>query len=67
MPKPTIMKRVLAEVVLHGGLPLRRRDVYRDVLSITGDHRAADHFAFSKPVVYLTPLSYEEFQNLTQR
>ena len=36
----------LTEVVLYGGLPVRRCDVYQDVLKRTGSTKAADLFTF---------------------
>lgn len=57
----TLVERMLFETVMYGGLPCRRADVYRDVFDRTGDKRAADLFAFSKPAVGLVPLPYEIF------
>jgi hypothetical protein len=36
----------MEEVILYGGLPVRRGDVYNDVLKRTGSHKAAEQFAF---------------------
>ena len=36
------------EVIIYGGLPLTRADVYRDALKKTGDVKAASMFAFGE-------------------
>lgn len=59
---------VLNQVILYGGLPVRRCDVYRDALRRTGDKRAADMFAFGPQVTPLhrdtEPLSAAQLANL---
>lgn len=58
---------ILNETVIHGGLPLTRGNVYRDVIETTGDQRAADYFAFSKPAVDLEPMSWDQFQGIVNQ
>jgi hypothetical protein len=36
------------EVIIYGGLPLRRADVYRDAFHKAGNNKAADMFAFGQ-------------------
>lgn len=49
----TIMDEAANEIIRHGGLPMRRREVHKLTLAETGDRRLADHFAFrlTAPVV----------------
>ena len=57
---------VFSETIMYGGLPLRRFDVYFDVLVRTGDKCAADFFAFAVPAVTAMPMSYEDFCGVTE-
>jgi hypothetical protein len=41
-----ILAELMGEVILYGGLPVRRADVYDDARQRTGSHRAAAQFAF---------------------
>ena len=55
--------QIFNEVILYGGLPLRRGDVYRDSLEATGSHKAAEMFACG----FYTKLAPEGTQALTLR
>lgn len=44
--KATLVAALMDEVIVYGGLPARRADVYRDMLRRTGSEWAADLFAF---------------------
>lgn len=43
------------EVIRHGGLPMRRRDIHELTLLETGDERCADYFAFRPHAEVLDP------------
>lgn len=64
--KRTVVDDMMSEVILYGGLPVRRYDVYRDVLARTGSKWAADMFAFSPRtrVANAIPLTAEELAAL---
>lgn len=64
----TLTSNFMNEVIIYGGLPLRRSDVYKDALKQTGSEKAADMFAFSvrHKTVDIKPLSYEEYNRLTR-
>jgi hypothetical protein len=65
--KARLIDRVMEEVILYGGMPLRRRDVYRDALACTGSAKAADYFAFrQQEVLDETPLTWQAWQTLWQ-
>src|SRR4030042_1219239 len=65
------MGKAVNEVILYGGLPLRRTDVYTQALKDTGDKTAADRFAFGPDVVLAPegtePLTLSEFEESTAR
>jgi hypothetical protein len=50
MKKPNLTDRFLNEVILYGGIPMTRANVYRQCLKDTGSKKAADMFAFSHSV-----------------
>ena len=54
------------EVVLYGGLPMRRADVYRHALKVTGSRKAADMFAFSerKKAVNQKPITLKQLASI---
>lgn len=53
----------MSEIIIYGGVPMRRSDVYKDALSQTGSTKAADIFAFSKDAIPdREPMSLLEFQ-----
>lgn len=66
--KERITDKLMNEVIIYGGLPVRRKDVYRDALRRTGSTKAADMFAFgqqTKPAPEgWEPLSYDELQKI---
>jgi hypothetical protein len=45
-PKLDLTTNLMNEVIIYGGVPMRRADVYRDALTETGSRKAADMFAF---------------------
>lgn len=60
MPKrETIADRVMNEVTVYGGLPMRRCDVFTLATEHMGEYAAppfgADYFAFAGPAVALDP------------
>jgi hypothetical protein len=59
--KLNITDQMMNEVIIYGGLPVRRKDVYKDALEVTGDKKAADMFAFGTQ----TKLAPKEWQPLT--
>jgi hypothetical protein len=67
--KLNITDRFMNEVVVYGGIPLRRADVYRDVLKRTGSAKAADLWAFSsqtkKAPPDAKPLTLDEYQKIS--
>ena len=68
MVKRNLVREFVDEVILYGGLPVRRRDVYDDALARTGSTRAADLFAFGFRTrlapVDAVPLTREELEAL---
>ncbi len=56
MHKQTLTDNLLNEVILYGGLPYKRVDVYRHALETTDSRKAADMFAFSKKAIDMTPM-----------
>lgn len=44
-----------SELIMYGGIPMTRHEVYRHALKVTGDRRAADLFAFAGPTLEPTP------------
>ena len=58
------LDEMIAEVILYGGLPCRRSDVYRDALARTGNMRAADRFAFLPKAIDAVPLTRAELEAL---
>lgn len=60
------LDELMAEVILYGGLPARRGDVYRDAFARTGDWRIADRYAFGPraTIVDLVPLTREQLAAL---
>lgn len=66
-PKERLTDKLGNEVIMYGGFPMRRRDVYQDALQSTGSTQAAEMFAFSerhKPINE-SPISMEEFRLIT--
>jgi hypothetical protein len=56
-----IMDDLLREVIIHGGFPMRRIDVYRLTLEETADTRTSDYFAFGPiRVVVCQPMTLTE-------
>lgn len=43
-----MVNALMNEVIIYGGLPVRRADVYKDALKKTGSKKAADMFAFGQ-------------------
>lgn len=58
------LDEMMAEVILYGGLPCRRSDVYRDALARTGSMRAADRFAFLPKAIDAEPITREQLEAL---
>ena len=70
MAKERLADKIGNEVIMYGGLPLRRKDVYKDVMATVNDKRAADMFAFSssrKVLKNVKPYSYAQFRRITKR
>jgi hypothetical protein len=42
---------VIHELILYGGLPMTRGEVYKDALEVTGSREAADYFAFGPQTI----------------
>ena len=70
MAKERLADKIGNEVIMYGGLPLRRKDVYKDVMATLKDKRAADMFAFGhnhKALKGVKPYSYAQFRKITKR
>lgn len=67
-PGRQIVDGLMNEVILYGGIPMRRCDVYRDALEATGSHKAADMFAFGlrARAVDAKPWSLDTFRRLVR-
>jgi hypothetical protein len=59
-----ILSRLLAEVAIYGGLPMRRGDIYTLAAEHMGERAGgrfgADYFAFHPPAVDAEPWPLEE-------
>lgn len=68
MRRPTLVDRVMQEVTIYGGLPLRRADVYalasEELGERAGGRYGAQWFAFGGPAVDLTPWSLSEAREI---
>lgn len=66
--KPAIIDRLMNEVAIYGGLPLRRCDIYRlateHLGSQAGPPFGADFFAFSPEAVEMEPWPLEEARRI---
>ena len=58
--KITLADIVVNEIIIYGGLPMSRKDVYRDALNRTGSTKAADMFAFG-PNTKIAPSNHEPY------
>ena len=65
----TIASKMMNEVILYGGIPMTRANVYRQALVDTGSKKAADMFAFSTTTKVAPsgtrPLTLVEFRKVT--
>ena len=61
-----IVDELMTEVILYGGLPVRRIDAYEDALNRTGSIWAAELFAFGlrAKTVDAKPLTREQLRSL---
>ena len=67
MPKSqNITDKLMNEVIIYGGLPVRRIDVHRDVMKNLNNRKAADMFAFgpNTKVVKAKPYSFNQLQKM---
>lgn len=64
MTRRRVLDEIMHEVILYGGLPVRRGDVYVDALARTGSTWAADRFAFLPPAIDAEPLTKEQLDAL---
>lgn len=66
--RPKLMERVMDEVVYYGGIPLRRRDVFRHATEKCGlkaSRFGADFAAMTpKALTDVEPYTFEEFCEL---
>jgi 8-oxo-dGTP pyrophosphatase MutT (NUDIX family) len=66
-----MVQDVMNEVIIYGGLPVRRADVYKDALKETGDKKAADMFAFGSQTKLApegtVPFTYDQLQDLRKK
>lgn len=64
----TVVTRLMNEVIIYGGLPMRRADVYTLCTEHLGEHAGppfgADFFAFYPPAVELEPWPLEEARRI---
>ena len=69
MAKEKLADKIGDEVIMYGGLPLRRKDVYKDVMLDFKDKKMADTFAFNprSKVVNMKPYSLTQFRKITRR
>lgn len=60
--------RFVNEVIVYGGVPMRRCDVYAVCLEDTQDKRCADYFAFgsAQKAIDAEPVSIAEFRAWTR-
>lgn len=62
------LTELVNEVIIYGGLPAKRKDVYRDALEVTGSKTAADLFAFGQQTKLAPPgskpLSYQQLKKI---
>ena len=49
MSKPTLVDRIMGEVIAYGGFAMTRAAVYQDMIDQGHGVRAADYFAFHGP------------------
>lgn len=56
---------LVSEVILFGGLPLRRRDVVKIMQAEGHDPRKIAYFAFHAEAVDLEPLTLAEYRRIT--
>ena len=66
MRRRTLIDELMAEVILYGGLPVRRADAYEDALMRTGSHKLADAYAFGPraKAIDAEPLTVEQLAAL---
>ena len=67
---PKVTDIMMGEVILYGGLPMTRANVYRQALKDTGSRKAADMFAFGTHIKLAPkgtePLSLAQFRKATK-
>jgi len=68
--KPKVADIIMGEVILYGGLPMTRANVYRQALKDTGSAKAADMFAFGSHIKLApegtVPFTLAEFREVTK-
>ena len=70
MAKERLADKIGNEVIMYGGLPLRRKDVYKDVMLDFKNKRMAETFAFGhshKTLKGVKPYSLAQFRKITRR
>ena len=67
--KVRLADKIGNEVIIYGGLPLQRKDVYKDIMLDFKDKKMADTFAFNprSKVVNMKPYSLTQFRKITKR
>lgn len=68
--QPTILDRIMNEVILLGGLPVTRATAYRIMKADGHDERTADYFSFSFKTRTAPegtePWTFEQFMTATE-